>query len=140
MKTFAVILARGGSKAIPKKNIMTVFGEPLIKWSIEQALNSSVIEDVYVSSDDLQILDCAATFGAIPLLRSAELSGDKSTSEEGWLDVLSKLQSKHVDIDNFFAIQATSPVRCSSDFDNAYKIFVEGTKMKNAFNYSSTVL
>ena len=117
MKTFAVILARGGSKGIPKKNIMKILGKPLIKWSIEQALNSSVIEDVYVSSDDSEILECAEESGAIALTRPAELSGDQSTSEAGWLDVLSRLHPRHLGNEFFFALQATSPVRDAFDFD-----------------------
>jgi len=125
MKTFAVILARGGSKGIPKKNIMDILGKPLIKWSIEQALKSSVIEDVYVSSDDFEILKCAEESGAVALTRPSELSGDESTSEAGWLDVLSRLHPRHLDNEFFFALQATSPVRDAFDFDLAHKIFVE---------------
>ena len=125
MKTFAVILARGGSKGIPKKNIMEILGKPLIKWSIEQALNSSVIEDVYVSSDDAEILECAEESGAIAVTRPAELSGDQSTSEAGWLDVLSRLHPRHLSAEFFFALQATSPVRDAFDFDLAHEIFVD---------------
>lgn len=125
MKTFAVILARGGSKGIPKKNIMEILGKPLIKWSIEQALNSSVIEDVYVSSDDSAILKCAEESGAIALTRPVELSGDQSTSEAGWLDVLSRLHPRHLGKEFFFALQATSPIRDEFDFDLAHKIFVD---------------
>lgn len=125
MKTFAVILARGGSKGIPKKNIIEILGKPLIKWSIEQALNSSVIEDVYVSSDDSEILECAEESGAIALIRPADLSCDQSTSEAGWLDVLSRLHPRHIGNEFFFALQATSPVRDAFDFDLAHKIFVE---------------
>lgn len=124
-KTFAIILARGGSKGIPQKNVMNFLGKPLIGWSIEQALNSSVIEEVYVSSDDQRILRCAEQFGATPLSRSAELSVDQSTSEDGWTDVLSRLKPKHANAEHFFALQATSPVRSSNDFDKANTIFID---------------
>lgn len=125
MKTFAVILARGGSKGIPKKNIMEISGKPLVRWSIEQALNSSVIEDVYVSSDDFEILKCAEESGAIALTRPEELSSDQSSSEAGWLDALSRIHPRHSGNESFFALQATSPIRDSFDFDLAHKIFVE---------------
>jgi len=123
MKTFAIMLARGGSKAIPKKNIMSINGTPLIEWSIKQALNSSVIEDVYVSSDDNEILECAKDCGAVPLVRSPELSCDQSSSEDGWLDALNRIKQTHKLKGSFFALQATSPIRHHEDFDKSYLTF-----------------
>ena len=78
-----------------KKNIININGKPLLAWSIEQAMNSQVIQEVYVSSDDDEILACATKWGAVPLLRSGRLSTDDATSEEGWLDVLEKLREEH---------------------------------------------
>ena len=54
MKVVAIIPARGGSKGIPRKNLIKFLGKPLIQWSIEAALKSKVITDVVVSSDDTE--------------------------------------------------------------------------------------
>ena len=77
-----------------------------------------------MSSDDDEILACATKWGAVPLLRSGELSADDATSEEkGWLDVLEKLREEHKGKREFFALQATSPIRDPFDFETAYHIF-----------------
>jgi CMP-N-acetylneuraminic acid synthetase len=60
----AIIPARGGSKGIPKKNIMDFCGKPLIAWTIEQAKDSSLIDDVYVSTDDEEIASISRKYGA----------------------------------------------------------------------------
>ena len=64
MKTFAFIPARGGSKGLPGKNIKMIDGKPLIVHSIEQALNSGCIDEVYVSSDSDEILNISKESGA----------------------------------------------------------------------------
>ena len=66
----AIVLARGGSKGIPRKNIVPVYGKPLIAWTIEAALASGFIRDVVVSTDSEEIADTARSFGArVPVLR-----------------------------------------------------------------------
>lgn len=64
-KTFlAIIPARGGSKRLPRKNVLDLCGKPLITWSIEAGLNSKYIDKVVVSSDDDEILEISRKFGA----------------------------------------------------------------------------
>lgn len=76
-RVVAIIPARGGSKGIPKKNILPVNGHPLIVHSIEAALCSSLIDRVVVSTDSEEIRDIAVAAGAeVPFLRPADLSGD----------------------------------------------------------------
>jgi pseudaminic acid cytidylyltransferase len=73
----AVIPARGGSKRIPRKNIKTFNGKPMIAWSIEAARNSGLFERIIVSTDDAEIAEIACSWGAeVPFIRSAELSND----------------------------------------------------------------
>jgi CMP-N,N'-diacetyllegionaminic acid synthase len=73
----AIVPARGGSKGIPRKNIVPVDGKPLIAYSIEHALRSRHVSRVIVSTDDEEIASVARTHGAeVPFLRPAELSGD----------------------------------------------------------------
>lgn len=69
-KTIAVIPARGGSKRIPKKNIIDFFGMPMIAWTIKAALDSQLFDRVLVSTDDEAIADISREYGAeVPFLR-----------------------------------------------------------------------
>ena len=80
-KTFlAIIPARGGSKRLPRKNILDLCGKPLISWSIEAALKSKYISKVVVSSDDEEILNISSNFGADIIKRSYELANDTATT------------------------------------------------------------
>lgn len=73
VKAIAIIPARGGSKRIPRKNILEFFGKPMIAWTIEAALESGRFDRVLVSTDDPGIADAARTFGAeAPFLRQTE--------------------------------------------------------------------
>lgn len=70
-KIIAVIPARGGSKRIPRKNIVDFFGRPLIAWTIDAALGASVFDRVLVSTDDPEIADVARSCGVnVPFLRN----------------------------------------------------------------------
>lgn len=73
----AVIPARGGSKRIPRKNIKTFCGKPMVGWSIEAALQSGSFDHVVVSTDDAEIAEVAQQYGAlVPFIRPAALSDD----------------------------------------------------------------
>jgi pseudaminic acid cytidylyltransferase len=73
----AVIPARGGSKRIPRKNIKSFCGKPMIAWSIEAALQSGCFDQVVVSTDDAEIAEVARQCGAqVPFMRPVELSDD----------------------------------------------------------------
>lgn len=76
-KILGIIPARGGSKSIPRKNIKSFCGKPLITWSIQTLKESGALHRVIVSTDDREIADVAARFGAeIPFIRPAELAED----------------------------------------------------------------
>lgn len=120
----AILLARGGSKALPGKNIREFAGKPLLAWSILQALGSKRVKTVYVSSDCKEILQVAKSYGAETILRPARLSGDLATSESGWLHAIQqveKISGKPPQV--VIALQATSPLRESSDIDGAIELF-----------------
>ena len=77
MNNLAIIPARGGSKRIPRKNVKKFSGKPMIAWSIELALRSQLFSRVIVSTDDDEIADVAASYGAeVPFRRPEHLSGD----------------------------------------------------------------
>lgn len=73
----AIIPARGGSKRIPRKNIRSFCGKPMIVWSIEAALKSDCFDKVVVSTDDQEMAEVAIAHGAeVPFLRPKELADD----------------------------------------------------------------
>lgn len=120
----AIIPARGGSKGIPKKNLLDLCGKPLIGWSIEQAVNAELIDEVYVTSDSQEILTVGESFGAKSIKRPEEISGDNATSESAWLHALDQIETGGKKVEYVVLMQATSPIRHSFDLDKAI------TKMK----------
>ena len=123
MNIACIIPARGGSKGIPNKNIMSFAGYPLIYWSIMQALNTKSINcGVYVSSDSEQILEVSKTFGAIPIERPEVLSSDVATSESALLHACENIQSQY-SLDAIVFLQATSPLRLANDIENGIQSF-----------------
>lgn len=78
-EVLAIIPARGGSRGIPRKNIIDLCGKPLIAYSIEVALKSSSIDRVVVSTEDEEIAEISVNYGAeVPFLRPKQLAGDRS--------------------------------------------------------------
>lgn len=123
--TVAIIPARGGSKGIPRKNLVDVCGKPLIAWSILHAKNARHVDSVWVTSDDDEILAVADSFGARPIRRPAEISSDQASSESAWLHALEAIETQGVAVDLVVAIQATSPIRESSDLDGGLQTLRE---------------
>jgi len=123
MNVVAIIIARGGSKGIPKKNIMNFCGKPLVAWTIMQCLASRKISDVWVSSDSDEILEISKEYGANIIKRPDEISGDTESSESAWLHAVNYIESEVgcTNIDYVLAPQVTSPLRESCDFSNAIK-------------------
>ena len=91
-KCIAIIPARGGSKSIPKKNIIPLCGKPLIAWSIEHAHASTYIDDVYVTTDDKQIAAVSKQCGAQIIKRPSKLATDTSSSEDALLHALDAIE------------------------------------------------
>lgn len=119
--TVAIIPARGGSKGIPRKNVIDVAGKPLIAWSILQAAAAREIDSVWVTSDDDEILAVAESYGARPIRRPAEISGDRATSESAWLHAIDVIEAQGVSVELVVAMQATSPLREPSDLDGGIR-------------------
>jgi CMP-N,N'-diacetyllegionaminic acid synthase len=115
----AIIPARGGSKRIPRKNLLVVGGLPLVGHSIRHARDASV-DEVYVSTEDPEIAQVAAAFGAEVIQRPAELAGDEATSESSLLHVLDARADRGLaDPDLVVFLQPTSPIRRPGDIDRA---------------------
>lgn len=111
MSILAVIPARGGSKGIPRKNLMPVAGKPLITWSIEQALAVDAL-DVTVSTEDAEIAEVSRKAGARIIARPVELAQDSTPTEPVIVHALDDFRKRNgYDPDAVMLLQATSPVR-----------------------------
>jgi len=119
----AIILARGGSKGIPRKNIINFCGKPLIVWTIEQLQSSKGIDSIWVSSDSEDILTIGLNHGAQSIRRPDKLSGDDATSESAWLHALEYIENKIAGVDLVIAPQVTSPLREPADFERGLQEF-----------------
>ncbi|XP_008108539.1 N-acylneuraminate cytidylyltransferase isoform X2 [Anolis carolinensis] len=116
----ALILARGGSKGIPLKNIKLLAGVPLIGWVLRAALDSGVFQSVWVSTDHDEIEKVAKQFGAQVHRRSSEVSKDSSTSMDAIVEFL-----QYHDVDVIGNIQATSPCLHPTDLIRVAKMIQE---------------
>lgn len=111
-RILGLIPARGGSKGIPRKNIVDLCGKPLIAWTIQSALESEFIDDVIVTTDDDEIAEVSKKSGAfVPFIRPSELAQDETGSSEVVIHALSELQKVGKQYDVFVLLQPTSPFR-----------------------------
>ena len=120
MRKCVLILARGGSKSIPRKNLVEVNGNPLVSYPIEAAIKSQV-SDVWVSSEDEEIIKVSKSYGANIHLRDSSLSRDLTEDIECFTDfILSKNYYDYI-----VHLRATSPQISSEIINSAVKIFEE---------------
>jgi CMP-N,N'-diacetyllegionaminic acid synthase len=131
----SIILARGGSKGIKNKNLITVGNKPLLYWSVKKSLNSKNIRNTWVSSDSKKIVNYARNIGSKVILRPRKYSKDNSSSESAWLHAIKHIEKKNK-CDAILAIQPTSPIRIDN-FDGAINFF-----KKNKFDslFSSSII
>lgn len=121
----AIICARGGSKGVPRKNVRDIAGKPLIAWSVEQALDSGLFQDVIVSSDDPEILEVAGKAGATFLVeRPADLATDSASVLPAIEHGLAQWEeAKKQRVSTFVLLQPTSPTRAANDIAGAIDLF-----------------
>ncbi|MDP2088612.1 MAG: acylneuraminate cytidylyltransferase family protein [Flavobacteriaceae bacterium] len=121
MKTIAVIPARGGSKRLPNKNILLLNGIPLIAHSILYAKkNNSIIEDIYVSTDDAEIKKVALEYGAKVIDRPKNLSADDEPAVTALKHVLKSIE---MNVENVVLLQPTNPLRPENLLKECFKIY-----------------
>lgn len=125
-KILAVIPARGGSKGIPKKNIIDLLGKPLLYYSVKSAKESKYIDKVIISTDDEEIAEVGKKLGAeVPFLRPKEISGDKAKSIDAFIHAIKKLEKLEEKYDYILLLQNTSPLRQSWHIDEAIEKIIE---------------
>jgi len=114
LKIFTLIPARGGSKGIPRKNIVDVAGKPLLAYSIEASLKSDVNE-TWVSTEDNEIADIAQKYGASVIKRPNEIATDNAASESALVHFAKEV----CDFDVLVFLQATCPFVDHKDINGA---------------------
>lgn len=124
----AVIPARGGSKRVPRKNVLPLRGLPVLAYSVLHARASRHVSAVYVSTDDVEAAAVARRHGAEVIDRPDELAGDTASSESAVLHVLDQRRVQGLaDPDLVVFLQCTSPVRRPEDIDGAVdRLLIDG--------------
>jgi CMP-N-acetylneuraminic acid synthetase len=119
----AIIPARGGSKRLPRKNVLDLCGKPMIVWSIEAAKHSKYIDRIIVSTEDKEIASISKQFGAeVPFTRPVELAADHSTSAEVVNHALHSLAGQNERYDILLLLQPTNPLRKTSHIDDSLEL------------------
>ena len=119
-KTFlAIVPARGGSKRLPRKNLLDLGGKPLISWTIEAALNSQFIDHIVMTSDNKEIINIADKFNVKTIKRPDYLANDTSTTFDAIAHTLNHIDKTY---DYTVLLQPTSPLRTAVHIDEAIEL------------------
>jgi len=125
-KSIAIITARGGSKRIPKKNIKDFLGYPIIKYSIDAAIQSKCFDEVMVSTDDKEIAEIAIKFGAkVPFFRSPLNSNDFSGTAEVLVEVINEYKKIGHEFEFLCCIYPTAPFTSAFKINNAMNSLID---------------
>jgi N-acylneuraminate cytidylyltransferase len=134
MHAVAIIPARGGSKGIPRKNIVDFCGHPLVTWTIACCRRCRLINGTFVSTDDPEIAAIVRQYGAEVIVRPAELSTDTADSESALIHALDAIESGGRNPANaVLFLQATSPLREPAELEGALAKF-EKEKLDSLFS------
>ena len=118
-----IIPARGGSKRIPKKNIKSFSGKPMIQWSIEAAQEANIFDQIIVSTDDETIAAISKDLGAlVPFKRSQSLSNDFTNTTDVVADACRWAKEAGLDAEIVCCLYATAPFVRAADLIEAYRI------------------
>jgi len=123
MKIVTFIPARGGSKGIPRKNVLPFLGFPLINYSIEYAKTCDLVDGIYVSTNDKEIAEISSSSGAQVINRPNNISTDTATTESAIHHFLNVIDDKP---DIIILLQATSPLRPAGSLADAINTFIQG--------------
>lgn len=124
-KILALIPARGGSKGIKDKNIISICGKPLISYTIDAAMKSEFVDKVIVSTDSERIKNVAIECGAcVPFMRPKEFATDTAKTIDVVLHAIQMMHDLGETYDILVLLQPTSPLRTKEDLDGAIQKFI----------------
>lgn len=119
MRVLGLVPARGGSKGIPRKNIMPLCGKPLLQYTAEAALTSHLLSKVILSTEDEEIADVGRHCGlSVPFLRPLELARDDTPTLPVVEHAVRWMESHGEHFDAICLLQPTSPMRAPEDIDS----------------------
>ncbi|MBI4494069.1 MAG: acylneuraminate cytidylyltransferase family protein [Chloroflexi bacterium] len=127
MAVLAIVPARGGSKGLPRKNIRMLAGQPVIAYAIQAGQQARLVDRVIVSTDDPEIADVAARFGAeVPFLRPAELAADDTPDLPVFQHAVRWLEEHEGYRPELIVnLRPTSPLRRPEHVDGAIQLLLE---------------
>lgn len=121
-KILGLIMARGGSKGLPRKNLRELHGKPMLAWTILAARESKYLDRLVISTDSTEIIETAQRFGCeAPFVRAAHLATDESPVIDAVLDALEQVGA---DCEYLVLLQPTSPLRRTEDIDACIELCV----------------
>lgn len=121
-----IIPARGGSKGLPRKNLLPLGGKPLIAWTIGQAGGSRLLDRAIVNTDDPEIAETARRFGGdVPFLRPAELAADETPILDVIRHAVAHFAERGSSWDYIALLEPTSPLRAPGDIDAAIRMLID---------------
>jgi CMP-N-acetylneuraminic acid synthetase len=126
MKAVAIIPARGGSKRLPRKNVLDFLGRPIIAFTIDAAVECGCFDRVVVSTEDDQIAAVCGQFDVLVDRRSPRLATDTVTLVEVCLDFLDREQEAGRNWDVLACLYATAPLRNSHDIRGTVALIERG--------------
>ena len=125
MNRLAIIPARGGSKRLPRKNILTVEGRPMLAITIRTAFESQLFDRIVVSTEDDEINKIAKESGAEVIDRPQELASDKARVRDVCLHVIGSCGESSC-VDCFCVLTATSILRTAEDIRSSFQVLEQG--------------
>lgn len=154
MSAVAIILARGGSKRIPRKNVRPFLGQPVLQFPIKAALNAGCFDEVMVSTDDDEIAEVSLAAGAVtPFRRTERNSGDHSTTTSALLEVIQQYRDAGREWDYVCGMYAATPLvtpkhlqdgwdllRASDQHDTVLPVIRFGYPIQRAFGINNGLL
>lgn len=122
----AVIPARGGSKRLPRKNVIDFFGKPILAYTIAAAQEAGLFHRILVSTEDEEIENVARRYGAEVDVRPAALGRDEITVTEVCLELLDRLERQGEPYDTLTVLYATAPLRSAEDIRATHALLEPG--------------
>ena len=133
--TVVFIFARGGSKGLPKKNILPFHGKPLLVHSIDIAKQIKEVREIFVSTENSEIANLAKKHGVNVINRPRDLAKDNSPELLSWKHAVSHVQERFSNFDKFLSLPTTAPLRrkidiegCLALLDNQTDVVVTATE------------
>jgi CMP-N-acetylneuraminic acid synthetase len=126
-EVLGIVLARGGSKGVPRKNMCLVGGKPLLYWSFQAAKSSKLLTRTLFSTDDPEMATYARSEQVeVPFMRPVELATDSASAINVTLHALKWLEEQEgYRPDYVVLLQPTSPLRTAADIDACIQLAVE---------------